>query len=92
MSRMNEISIDREGRIVLPIQLRQQLHLTPGMLFVVEEGTNGGACLRLTDNEPFVVEKQGVLVVRANSVGNIEHAVRNERDRRLSELERQSEI
>jgi len=40
----------------------------------------------LMEDEIFLVNKGGVLVIQSRAVGDIENAVRLERDRRISEL------
>lgn len=81
-----KVLLDDEGRISIPPPLQSQLGLSPGMSLVVEEGENGELWLRLQSDLPTLVDKQGVLVVRAKPVGDLVNAVRSERDRRANEL------
>jgi hypothetical protein len=56
------------------------------MTLVVEEGERGEMCLRVQKELPLVVDKQGVLVVKARVVGDLSAAVDDERGKRLSQI------
>ncbi|MBI4964363.1 MAG: AbrB/MazE/SpoVT family DNA-binding domain-containing protein [Desulfomonile tiedjei] len=81
-----EVSVDTQGCIKIPAEVQDRLGLSPGMTLVVEEREKGEMCLRVQRDLPELVDKQGVLVVRSESVGDLADAVRHERGRRLSEL------
>ena len=86
MSQIVEVSMDNRGCVRIPDEVRDRLGLSPGMRLIVEEGEKGQICLRIPEESPVLVEKEGVLVVRAEGTGDIEDAVRRERGRRLSEI------
>lgn len=86
MSDQIEVSVDSQGCITIPAEIQYRLGLFPGMTLIVEEGEKGTICLRVQKEFPELVEKQGVLVVKSEAVGDLAAAVRCERDRRLSEL------
>ena len=88
MSQIVEASVDNRGCIRIPAEVRDRMGLSPGMRLIVEEGERerGRICLRIPEESPVLVEKEGVLVVRAEGTGDIEDAVRRERGRRLSEI------
>ena len=86
MSQIVEASVDNRGCIRIPAEVRDRMGLSPGMRLIVEEGERGRICLRIPEESPVLVEKEGVLVVRAEGTGDIGDAVRRERGRRLSEI------
>ncbi len=92
MSQRIEVILDDQGRLVLPAPLQRRLGLAPGMTLVVERETADAAYLRVqTQEEPRLVDKQGVLVIRAQSSGDLANNVaRHERDRRVADLLRRA--
>jgi AbrB family looped-hinge helix DNA binding protein len=87
-TRMNpiEVSLDNLGRILIPPAIRSRLGLSPGMILIVEEGDNGGVKLRIQSESPVLVDKGGVLVVRAEPLSDLTNITRHERDRRAFDL------
>jgi bifunctional DNA-binding transcriptional regulator/antitoxin component of YhaV-PrlF toxin-antitoxin module len=90
MDQVIEVTLDNQGCIVIPADAEDSLGLTPGMTLVVEKGDKGQMCLRVQKETPTLVDKLGVLVVRAKATGDLRDAVRHERDRRLSDLLQQA--
>lgn len=86
MSRSIEISLDDSGRILIPAELQDDLGLAPGMTLIVEKGDNGGVRLRLQSQPSELVEKGGVLVVRAEPLADLNDITQRERKGRVSEL------
>lgn len=86
MNQVIEVSVDNQGCIRIPADIQDRLGLLPGMTLILEEGEEGEICLRIPKDSPMLIDKEGVLVVKAEAAGNIEDAVRHERNRRLSEL------
>jgi bifunctional DNA-binding transcriptional regulator/antitoxin component of YhaV-PrlF toxin-antitoxin module len=89
MSQVIEVSLDNRGHILIPAALRRQLGLLPGMTLVVEETANHDVRLRIRSEArevPALVDKGGVLVVRVEPLCNLTDAIRQERDRRVSDL------
>jgi AbrB family looped-hinge helix DNA binding protein len=86
MSHLIEVSLDDFGRIVIPAEVQNYLGLAPGMTLIVEKGDNGGVRLRLQSQPTELVEKGGVLVVRAEPLADLNDVTRRERERRVSEL------
>ncbi len=86
MSELIEVSVDNKGRIVISAEILERLGLSPGMMLVVEERERGEVCLRVQKELPELVDKQGVLVVKSEAVGDLAEAVENEHSRRLFEL------
>lgn len=91
MSEHIEVILDDQGRLVLPSPLQRRLGLTPGMTLVVERETPGAAYLKVQDEKPRLVDKKGVLVVQVQPLDDIENVVRQERDRRATDLLPQSD-
>jgi AbrB family looped-hinge helix DNA binding protein len=81
MNQVIEVSLDDLGRILIPAALRSRLGLSPGMTLVVEKGDQGGVRLRLQSEPPMLVDKGGVLVVRAKPLRDLANVTRHERDR-----------
>jgi bifunctional DNA-binding transcriptional regulator/antitoxin component of YhaV-PrlF toxin-antitoxin module len=86
MGELSGVSVDSQGCIVIPPEIQRRLSLLPGMTLVVEEGERGEMCLRVQKELPLVVDKQGVLVVKARVVGDLSAAVDDERGKRLSQI------
>ena len=78
-----ETVLDRFGRVVLPKKIREALGLAPGTALRVEEAS-GGVHLRPLADDPQLVEKDGVLVFSGRPTGDLEKAVREHRELRLT--------
>jgi bifunctional DNA-binding transcriptional regulator/antitoxin component of YhaV-PrlF toxin-antitoxin module len=98
MSEMLQVSIDKQGRIVLPQTFQERMGLVQGMTLVVEDGEKGDLCLRVQEKEkastmvPSLVEKQGVLVVTSAAQGNLTDITTCEREQRITELVQRTEL
>jgi bifunctional DNA-binding transcriptional regulator/antitoxin component of YhaV-PrlF toxin-antitoxin module len=86
MSHLIEVSVDDLGRILIPSELQSHLGLTPGMILMVEKGDDDGLRLSLQSQPSELVEKGGVLVVRAEPLADLNDITRREREDRVSEL------
>jgi AbrB family looped-hinge helix DNA binding protein len=86
MNRIINLSLDDLGRILIPADLRTRLGLVPGMTLIVEKGENDGVRLRPQSESPELVEKEGVLIVRAEPLSDLANITRQERDHRVSDL------
>jgi bifunctional DNA-binding transcriptional regulator/antitoxin component of YhaV-PrlF toxin-antitoxin module len=86
MTQRFEIELDDQGRLVLPSPLPRQLGLSSGMTLVVEQATADAAYLQVQSEQPQLIEKQGVLVIQAELVGEFTDPVRQERDQRATDL------
>lgn len=86
MDQVIKISLDGMGRILIPATVQSRLGLSPGMSLVVEEGDQEGVRLRIQSEPPVLIDKAGVLVVRAEPIGDLADVTQRERDRRVSEL------
>jgi len=82
-----QTKLDESGRIALPKKIITDLHLRPGTKFVVEE-RNGEVTLVPTDNErqSLLVEKDGILVLRAQLTKDITDIVEKDREERISKI------
>jgi len=90
MSQVIQVSLDNRGHILIPAALRRRLGLSPGMTLIVEEVDNRSVCLRVQSEMPALVDKGGVLVVKVEPRGDLTDVVRQERDRRVSDLSQQT--
>lgn len=86
MGEQIEISADSQDCIMIPTEIQHRLGLAPGMILVVEELERGEICLRVQKEIPELVDKEGILVVRADATGDLTEAVEQEHGRRLSNL------
>jgi AbrB family looped-hinge helix DNA binding protein len=86
MAEVVELSVDEKGRISIPLALQNRLGLEPGMTLIVEEGDNGGVRLRPNPERVTLLDKEGILVVRAEPVADLTDVVRRERDLRVVSL------
>jgi bifunctional DNA-binding transcriptional regulator/antitoxin component of YhaV-PrlF toxin-antitoxin module len=76
------VTIDDEGRLRLPRALSEQLGLVAGTTLVVEPVSDEAVQFRVEVPSPLV-EKEGVLVVRAAATGDLSAAVQASRAARL---------
>ncbi|MGC1274666.1 MAG: AbrB/MazE/SpoVT family DNA-binding domain-containing protein [Planctomycetaceae bacterium] len=90
MVRRVEVEVDEQGRITIPTAVRDRLALKPGMTLVVEQEPPDRIWLRIRDDEARLVEKDGVLVVEGELIGDVDDALRRERDARVDRLVRQA--
>ena len=86
MSEVIQVSLDSQGRIVIPSTFRNHLGLSQGMILVVEEGEKDGLFLRIQKESPTLVDKQGVLVVKAEPSVDLTNITQQERNRRMFDL------
>ncbi len=86
MGQTIEVSIDNQGGILLPQELKNRLGLSPGMTMLVEEDDQERVCLRVRTGSPELVDKQGIIVVRAEASDDLTNIIKRERDHRLSDL------
>lgn len=81
-----QVSLDELGRILVPASVRERLHLSPGMTLMVEKAEQGGVRLRIQEEQPILVEKDGILVARVEPTSDLANITRHKRDRRLFDL------
>ena len=92
MSQVVQVTLDDQGRIVIPAIIRDRLGLSQGMTLVVEEGQKDDLCLRVQEESPALVDKQGVLVVKAEPLDDLTHITQRERHRRAADLVQQVDL
>jgi AbrB family looped-hinge helix DNA binding protein len=84
-----EAILDKFGRIVIPKKIRDDFSLMPGTSIWIEEGKNE-ILLKPIEDEPSLIEKDGVLVFTGKLMGNLEtkiEEIRKERSRSLGGFE-----
>jgi AbrB family looped-hinge helix DNA binding protein len=86
MREVIQVSMDRSGRILLPKVIRTRLGLKPGAKLEVDIHPIDEAQLHLVTRTPVVANKNGVLVVKSETIGNLQDAVEQVREDRLAEL------
>lgn len=92
MREVVQVSVDHHGRIVIPSAFCKRLGLSQGMTLLFEVGKSDELCLRVQDSSPMLVEKQGILVVKAQSDADLTNVVRDERERRIVNLQNQAAL
>ena len=75
-------TLDRFGRVVIPKKVRAELGLSPGDPLKVES-RDDGILISPVQEEPHLVNKEGVLVFSGSSFGDLSEAVRKQREERL---------
>jgi bifunctional DNA-binding transcriptional regulator/antitoxin component of YhaV-PrlF toxin-antitoxin module len=90
MNQRVEVEVDDAGNLVLPDPVRRQLGLVPGMTLVVEQAQPDITYLRIQPNQPRLSDKQGVLVVDAELLDDMDNSVQHERDERINSLLQQA--
>jgi len=84
-----ETTLDRFGRIVIPKQVRDDLGLSPGSVLKLEERDEEIVLKPVAERSPLIL-KDGILVFTGEVEGDLETALRRDRDersRRLASLE-----
>ena len=79
------LTIDQFGQEVIPKKVRDDLGLAPKVELEVEEGSNG-IVLHPKFEDSFIVNKKGVLVVRAKATEPIEHFLEKDRRNRIKHI------
>ncbi len=90
MREVVQVSVDHHGRIVIPSAFRKRLGLSQGMTLLVEVGQSDELCLRVQDSSPMLIDKQGILVIKAQSDTDLTDVIRDERERRIVNLQQQA--
>jgi hypothetical protein len=80
--------IDEMGRVSLAPELLSALRLSPGTALVLEL-KEGRIVLESLPEDPELIEKDGLLVVRPRITGNITNWVQQDRDDRITHLSRE---
>ena len=80
-----QIKIDESGKISLPQEIISELQLKPGMSLVIEE-IDGKISLEPISEQPELINKNGILVVRPKITGDIKDAVERDRQERIKNI------
>lgn len=83
---MDRVSLDDQGRVLIPATITDRLGLSPGMTLVVEQTDTGDVRLRIESEPPVLVDKGGVLVAQVEAFSDLADVARRERDRRVFDL------
>ncbi len=78
-----ETTLDRFGRVVIPKRVREDLGLQPGAVLQIKQDDRK-IFMELVQEEPRLVVKKGVLVFQGTATGDIEGAIKDHREKRLS--------
>ncbi|QTA90042.1 hypothetical protein [Desulfonema magnum] len=89
MTQQIELSLDVQGRILIPPEIQRRLGLLPGMTLIVEKGEDKDVRLCIQPQKTILVEKNGVLMARGKPLTDLTNITQDERDHHKSErLER----
>ena len=77
-----ETTLDRFGRIIIPKNVREDMGLEAGALFLIEK-QGEKIILKPLQGEPQVVEKKGIFVFTGAAVGDVDSALHEHRRSRL---------
>lgn len=77
--------IDEQGRVSIAPELLSVLQLAPGTILALEL-KEGRIVLEPLPEEPELIKKDGLLVVRPRLTGNILDWVQQDRDERIAHL------
>jgi len=77
--------LDELGKISLPQEIISELQLKPGMNLVIEK-MDGKISLEPISEEPEVINKNGILVVRPKITGDIKDVVQRDRQGRIDKI------
>jgi bifunctional DNA-binding transcriptional regulator/antitoxin component of YhaV-PrlF toxin-antitoxin module len=86
MTELAELVIDETGCIRIPREIQARYGLEPGTFLILEKVSGGEIRLRHKENLPTLVDKNGILVVRAELLADFADAVRRDRDSRITSL------
>ncbi len=81
----NKTTLDRFGRVLIPKKARSEIGISPGAQLEIE-AHDEGLLLKPVHGEPYVTNKEGVLVFSGKSAGDIVQAVQKHREDRLDDL------
>ncbi len=80
-----ETTLDKFGRIVIPKRVREHLGLTPGTALEIE-AIGEDVVLKPVRQEPYIRDKEGVLVFTGSATGDLLEALRRHREERSSKV------
>jgi AbrB family looped-hinge helix DNA binding protein len=80
-----EAILDKFGRIVIPKQVRDDLGLSPGSILKIEERDEEIVLRPVAETSPLVL-KDGILVFTGEVEGDLDTAVRRDREERSRKL------
>lgn len=72
MSEVNQVAINRSGRVLIPKEIRDQPGLSAVTKLMIEAYNDKEIRLRLVQEERRLVDKDGILVVRSVAVGQLD--------------------
>jgi len=78
-------TLDKFGRIVIPKRVRDDLGLSPGAILRVEEGEKR-IVLEPVEHREALAVKEGILVFTGEVDGDIEQALKRDRENRSRKL------
>ncbi len=86
MSQIFEITVDDHGHILISEAVRHNLGLEPGMKLVVERADADNVQLSPQPESPRLIDENGVLVVEAELLADVNDFIQQERNRRIAHL------
>lgn len=88
-----EVTLDNQGRILIPKNIRDQMGLKPGMTLRVEQSDDEAVRLAPQFEQPTLIDEGGLLVVSGVDWSNIDtnDLIKSHRAQRISDLIEQTE-
>ena len=81
-----EVFLDHQDHLIFSPALTRRLKLRQGATLVVEAGEEGEVWLHPQQEDTILADKDGVLVVKSQPLGDLTDITRHERDLRVLEL------
>ena len=76
-------TLDKFGRVVIPKRVREDLGLQPGAVLQIKQDEQK-ISIEPVNEEPQMVVKKGVLVFQGTATGDIEGAIKDQRQKLLT--------
>lgn len=80
-----QVTLDKFGRILIPKKIRDDFNLRPGSPISIEEGKEE-ILLKPVEEEPTLIEQDGVLVFTGIPLGNLENQLNSIREQRSKSI------
>lgn len=85
MGKKYKTTIDKFGRIVIPKKIRNNLGLSPNVELDIEEDTDA-IVIHPKSEEPLIVNKEGVLVIKGELTESVEDFLERNRINRMKNI------
>jgi len=80
-----ETTLDEQGRVTIPVNVLEDLGLAPGARVILEE-RDSAIVIRSAQEEPCLVEEDGVLLFAGETIGDVEDLIDRVREGRIRDV------